>query len=133
MYGFTEATYERVTGVAGWYRRFRDGIDRLLARGLPLKLKTMAMTLTVDELDDMRAFADELGVSFRFDPLLTACLDGDMAPTSLRLSPEEAVALDEADPERMESWAEFCERYLGPSQGPRKTVYLWGRATDVPH
>ena len=48
-----------------------------------------------------------------------------MAPTALRLSPEEAVAFEEADPERMESWAVFCKQYLGPRRNSER-LYTCG-------
>ena len=45
LYGATQETYERVTGIPGSYTRCRRGIDLLLERNLPLGLKTMVMTL----------------------------------------------------------------------------------------
>ena len=45
LYGATQQTYERITGIPGSYARCRRGIDLLLERNLPLKLKTMVMTL----------------------------------------------------------------------------------------
>jgi len=45
LYGRTEETYERITGIPGSFERCMRGIRLLLARGLPLELKTMAMSL----------------------------------------------------------------------------------------
>ncbi|MCP4715483.1 MAG: radical SAM protein, partial [Deltaproteobacteria bacterium] len=39
LYGATEKTYERITGVPGSYERCLRGIRLLQSRGLPLKLK----------------------------------------------------------------------------------------------
>ena len=47
---------------AGLVRPCLAGIDRLLARGIPLKLKTMALTWNVHEIPAMREFARELGL-----------------------------------------------------------------------
>ena len=65
LYGATQETYERVTGIPGSYARCRRGIDLLLERKLPLSLKTMVMTLNHAELDQMKALAASLGVQFR--------------------------------------------------------------------
>ena len=45
LYGMTKETYERVTRVPGSFEKCLAGIRRLHARGLPLKLKTMALVL----------------------------------------------------------------------------------------
>jgi radical SAM protein with 4Fe4S-binding SPASM domain len=122
LYGRTQATYERVTGVPGSHARCLRGIELLMERDIPLRLKTMLMTLNQHELWDMRAYAEGLGVEFRFDPLLNAGLGGDAAPTKLRLSPPEAVRFDMADPRRMAGWREFCEHFIGP---PARSEYLY--------
>jgi radical SAM protein with 4Fe4S-binding SPASM domain len=118
LYGRTRETYERVTGVPGSYARCLRGIELLLARNLPLKLKTMVMTLNRRELDAMEAFARGLGLEFRYDPMLHARLDGGRQAARLRLSPEEVVALDLADERRMAEWRQFCEKYSGPPARP---------------
>ena len=68
LYGATEATYEAVTRVKGSYRRCLRGIERIVARRLPLKLKTPVLTLNRHELDDIAAIAERHGVAFRYDP-----------------------------------------------------------------
>ena len=50
VYGRSREVYERVTRVPGSYDRCLKGIERLRERGLPLKLKTMALTLNRHEL-----------------------------------------------------------------------------------
>ena len=94
LYGTTQETYERVTGIPGSYTRCRRGIDLLLERNLPLGLKTMVMTLNHHELDQMKVLADNLGVQFRFDPILNPAQDGSARPTYLRLTPEEIVGVE---------------------------------------
>lgn len=98
LYGMTEATYERVTGVPGSYERCLAGIRRLHARGVPLALKTMALSLNRGEVEDMRRFADELGVSFRYDGLLNARVDCGASRDGAQLPPRELVALELEDP-----------------------------------
>ena len=112
FYGRTQATYERVTGVQGSHARCMRGIELLLRHDVPLQLKTMVMTLNKHELPAMESYAQSLGVEFRYDPTLNACVDGSKAPLNYRLSPEEVVALDVADPERLGEWRKFFERFL---------------------
>jgi radical SAM protein with 4Fe4S-binding SPASM domain len=119
LYGRTQETYERITGVSGSYARCMRGIELLLERDLRLKLKTMLMTLNKHELWDIQAFAEELGVDFRFDPMMNAAVDGSHDPLQYRLSPQEVVAFDQADPQRMEEWREFCDRFVGVRPDPR--------------
>jgi radical SAM protein with 4Fe4S-binding SPASM domain len=113
LYGRTQKTYELVTGIPGSHAKCLRGIDLLLERKVPLKLKTMAMTLNVHELWDMRDYAESLGLQFRFDPMLNAGLGGNGRPKEFRLSPEEVVELDLADPKRMKEWREYCDRFVG--------------------
>jgi radical SAM protein with 4Fe4S-binding SPASM domain len=61
VYGATALTYERVTRVAGSFDKCVAGIDRLAARRLPLKLKTMALTWNAHEIDAMERWAARLG------------------------------------------------------------------------
>jgi len=116
LYGATKETYESVTGIPGSFKRCKRGIDLLLELKIPLGLKTMMMTLNHDELFQMREYAEELGVKFRFDPVLNPRLDGSKNPCSFRLSPEEVVELDLGDAIRVKEWREFCEKFAGPFQ-----------------
>jgi radical SAM protein with 4Fe4S-binding SPASM domain len=132
LYGRTQETYERVTGVPGSHARCMRGIDLLLEREIPLKLKTMLMTLNQHELWDMEAYADGLGVDFRFDPMLNAGLDGVADPTQYRLAPEEVVSFDLADAKRLERWHEFCERFIASPSDP-ESLYICGAGLSSFH
>ncbi|MBN2549126.1 MAG: radical SAM protein [Anaerolineales bacterium] len=122
LYGATQETYERVTGIPGSHAHAMRGIELLLERNLPLKLKTMLMTLNIHELEAMKAFTRNLGLDFRYDAMLHARLDGSHKPHELRLSPQQVVQLDVEDPERMRSWHEFCDLFVAP---PPDTPYLY--------
>jgi len=113
LYGATQETYERVTGIPGSYARCMRGIELLLERGLPLRLKTILMTLNQHELHDMQAFADSLGVDFRYDPMINAGLDGEGKPKSLRVPPEDIVQLDLEDRRRAEELQSLIQRTKG--------------------
>lgn len=113
VYGRTKATYEAVTGVPGSYEKCLRGIDLLLARRVSLELKTVVMTLNAHEVWDLKAWAQGLGVKFRYEGELNARLDGGRAPLALRLSPEEVVALDVRDGTRLQEWQRYWEKFEG--------------------
>jgi radical SAM protein with 4Fe4S-binding SPASM domain len=68
------------------------------------------MRANLDELQDMKAFAAQLGVEFRYDGALWPREDGGQQPDAERLSPRELVALDQDDPERMRQWQKAYRR-----------------------
>jgi radical SAM protein with 4Fe4S-binding SPASM domain len=106
LYGRTRETYERFTGDPGSFDRCMRGIRLLLDRDLPLSLKTVVTNINRHELAAMRRFVEtDLGVDFRFDGMVNARLDGAPGPAALRLTAEEIVALDLADPTRRDEWA----------------------------
>lgn len=108
LYGATEETYERVTRVKGSYRRCLRGIERIVARGLPLKLKTPVMTINRPELDDIAAIAERYGLAFRYDPIITAKMNGDRSPLRYRLSPAEVLEIDLTHSDTARAWEERC-------------------------
>jgi radical SAM protein with 4Fe4S-binding SPASM domain len=115
LYGRSSETYERITQVPGSFERCMRGIRLLTERGLPLKLKTMALTLNLHEIGDMKKFAEEdLGISFKVDPMVNPRIDCSTSPLPFRLKPEDIVALDLQDSKRMEGWKDFLGRSLKP-------------------
>jgi radical SAM protein with 4Fe4S-binding SPASM domain len=127
LYGRTRETYERLTGVSGSFDRCMRGIRLLKERGLPLKLKTVAVTINRHEIHDMQAFAeDELGVPFKFDGMINARTDCSHSPLAIRLSPSEMVQLDVGDPVRREEWAQLARERIGPITKTREDIYQCG-------
>lgn len=110
LYGRTEQTFERITGIPGSFQSCMNGIELLLQRNIPLRLKSMIMTLNQQEVWEMKAFAEELGVDFYFDAALTLCLDGGRRPQALRLTPREVVALDLQDKQRCKYLQRFFQQ-----------------------
>ena len=114
LYGATRETYEALTQVPGSYDRCMRGIRLLLERGLPLKLKTVPTRINRHEVYEMRRMAEEdFHVEFKFDPLVNPRIDCSQSPLGVRLSPEEAVALDFQDPQRGEEYRKLLEREVG--------------------
>jgi len=122
LYGITKETYERVTDVAGSFERCMKGIDLLLERKIPLKLKTTVMTLNQNEVWEIKKYVEDLGVEFRFDPVLNPKLDGSKEPCKLRIPPEEVVEFDLADAKRLKEWKKFCQKFWGPAKSDKLYV-----------
>jgi radical SAM protein with 4Fe4S-binding SPASM domain len=126
LYGHTQKTYEAVTGIPGSYNRCMEGIHLLMARGLPLRLKTMALTLNRHEIYDMKRFVEEdLGLEFRFDAMINPRCDCSRSPLEVRLSPAEAVELDLQDPERVEEWQRITEEFAGNNRLLKNSDLIW--------
>jgi len=119
LYGSTEGTYEKITGVPGSYRKCIDGIERLLAGGINVKLKTMLMTWNQHEFFEIEKMAEKYGVKFRFDPCIFPRLDGNKSPLFCRVSAREAVEAEFANAERARSWKELFERMAGTGDSNR--------------
>jgi radical SAM protein with 4Fe4S-binding SPASM domain len=116
LYGRTKETYERVTGIPGSYKRCMQGIKLLMERDLPLKLKTMAITINKHEIWEMKRYAEEdLGLEFKFDAMINPRIDCSQSPLNVRLTPEEVVALDLQDPKRVSELRKFAKRFNAPN------------------
>jgi radical SAM protein with 4Fe4S-binding SPASM domain len=129
LYGRTRETYEALTMIPGSYDRCLRGIRLLRERGLPLKLKTVATSINKHEVTSMRRFAEEeLGVEFKFDSQINPRIDCSQSPLAVRLTPEEVVALDMAEPKGVSEYRRLARhdqenpRGLGPDDG----VYVCG-------
>jgi radical SAM protein with 4Fe4S-binding SPASM domain len=114
LYGRTKATYEALTGVPGSYERCLRGIRLLRERGLPLKLKTVAVSINKHEVLAMRSFAEELGLGFKFDPMINPRIDCSASPLAVRLTPADIVALDLEDPIRVAEWRRLAIQQAPP-------------------
>jgi len=111
LYGITEKTYERITGVQGSFNKCLKGIELLRSAGIFLKLKTMLLSINQGELKGIKAFAENLGLPFSFDPILNPRLDGNTSPYAYRVSPEEVVRWDIEDDARKEAWKKYLDMY----------------------
>ena len=131
LYGATQETYERITRVPGSFRRCMRGIELLLERGVPLALKTVAMTLNHQEILEIKAFAEERELKFRFDPMVNARLDGSKTPCDFRLTPEEVLKLDLEDGQRATAWRGFCEKFMAPA--PSDHLFTCGAGISTFH
>jgi len=111
LYGATRETYEALTGIPGSYDRCLRGIRLLKERGLPLSLKTVAISINKHEVGAMAKLAAELGVHFKFDAMMTPRIDCSQSPLAVRLQPWEIVKMDLEDPARVAEWKRLAGRY----------------------
>src|SRR5271154_6182544 len=129
IYGATRATYEELTQIPGSYDRCMRGIRLLLDRKLPLKLKTVPTSINRHEVYEMQRMAEEdFGVDFKFDTLVNPRIDCSQSPVAVRLTPEDAVALDLHEPRRNSEYKQLVERDLArPASGfTSEDVYVCG-------
>jgi radical SAM protein with 4Fe4S-binding SPASM domain len=125
LYGRSKATYEQLTGIPGSYEKCLRGIHLLLERKLPLALKSVAVTINAHELDGMQAFADELGVAFKFDSMMNPRIDCSQSPLAVRLTPEDCVALDLDNPRRVSEWQLVAQEFAGPANPPERSDEMY--------
>lgn len=120
LYGASEATCKRVTGVPGSYRAARKGIERLLDAGVVVGLKTVILRENVHEISAIAGLAEELGLKYRMDPLVTPRLDGDWRPLAQRVEPGLAAEVEFGNEKSASSMVSFMESQL--ASGPLEPV-----------
>jgi radical SAM protein with 4Fe4S-binding SPASM domain len=128
LYGATRKTYEELTRIPGSYDRCMRGIQLLLERDLPLKLKTVPTTVNFHEVYEMKRMAEEdFGVQFKFDPLVNPRTDCSQSPLNVRLIAEHVVALEFRDPVRKSEYKKMVELELArPAQQESAQKYTCG-------
>ncbi|ULA62574.1 MAG: RadicalSAM domain-containing protein [Nitrospira sp.] len=108
LHGASTDTFERVTQGAGSHARCLEAIRLLLARRIPLLVKTTALTLNRDEILAVKTYAASLGpAAFRLGEELRPDLDGGAGPFRYALSPHELEELNRQDPDL---WSEACRK-----------------------
>ena len=128
LYGGTKETYEKLTGIPGSYDRCLRGIDLLLERNLPLKLKTVALSINKHEIPLMRQMATDRGVEFTFDAMINPRIDCSASPLAVRLRPSEIVELDLDNADRVSEWRRLARDHapLPFVEGESRQVYQCG-------
>lgn len=111
MYGATEETYRKVTGIPGSFERFLRGVDLLNERKVPMLLKLILMTLNLHELDRMREIALSRKIRSQLGMSIYPRVDGVKAPLAYRLSPEQVF----------EIWRKYKFDSLSQKPAPEET------------
>ena len=128
LYGRTRQTYEALTRIPGSFDKCMRGIELLLERGLPLKLKSVGVSVNKHEIMAMKQFANELGVEFKFDSMINPRIDCSSSPLAVRLSPADIVALDFEDPRRIPEYQRLALDFPAPkfAEGVTPEIYACG-------
>ena len=130
VYGVTAETYEQVTRKPGSYAAFKRGLNLLLNNGFKVRLKAMAMRSNLEELPAISDFCRKHTMDFfRFDPLLHQRYDGNKKRNQEileeRLSPDEIVALEQADEERTHTLKKKCDYFIFPQEQDHDCQHLF--------
>ncbi|MCW5202077.1 MAG: radical SAM protein [Candidatus Electrothrix communis] len=109
VYGAKPETFDAVTQQLGSFSVCVAGIERLRRARVRLRLKTMVLTVNVDEFPAIRQLALDMGLQFRHDCSLHAAIAHEdnngrsnigtaesslTDPLRYRLAPEQAAAVD---------------------------------------
>jgi len=124
MYGYSEESYEKVTGVKGSYRDFMRGLDLLQKNEIKYELKFVAMQQNIEDLYKVREYGNKLGVPMVVILDVHPMSDGCIAPVQNRLSPEEAFMFDITDEGRRAFWEDVAKDLLSGEikMRPKRTV-----------
>jgi MoaA/NifB/PqqE/SkfB family radical SAM enzyme len=131
LYGATVSTYEKITGVAGSFEKCMQGIYQIKEHGFNLKLKTMLLTLNSHEIEDMQAFASDMGVSFRYDASISPRLDGDLSPLKYRVSANVVARKETLDRKKIKEYRDLLERMNNLT--PSDNLYVCGAGMTMFH
>ena len=115
LYGASEETYARMTGVAGLYARLLHNIDLLRERDVLLDLKAVLTTVNHHEYQAMKEYVTGLGLEMRHDAIMWPGVEGVEPTCALRLAPKVIAELDFGDEERAQLWLEQNQGQLAAS------------------
>ncbi len=103
LYGASEDTYYRVTGLQGAYDRVTNNIRKLHDNNIRVALKCPVITISKNEMEKMKTFADSLGVPIRFTYEIINTIDGDSTPTAYQLDIKSALEMEFAQYVRIDT------------------------------
>jgi len=121
VYGMRRASYEATTRAPGSYAEFRQGVERLLERKIPFVVKGALLPPNKGEMEEFEEWAATIpwmdgppSYSMFFE--LRERRDSEARNrliTSVRLSPEESLAVLTRRPEAYcRDMAEFCSKFM---------------------
>ncbi len=93
LYGATPEVHDGITQVRGSWRRTLDGVDRLRAQKVAVRLKVIVMRPNAHEVGAMRALAAERGLPTLIDLTITARHDGTTSSLAVRVTEQQLEEL----------------------------------------
>ncbi len=94
IYGATESTYERMTGIPGSYAQFLRGLQCLAVSRTPVTVRMPVTTVNQEEILACRALVEDHGFKFQYCLDMMPKTDGNHTPLQYRLSPEDKHRID---------------------------------------
>jgi radical SAM protein with 4Fe4S-binding SPASM domain len=108
QYGWTRETYDKVVDAGPQFDRFQRGLRRVREAGVVITLKAMAMRATRDEIDQIRQYAKDEGLLFRYDSTISPRIDGGRKPLEQRLTAAEIATIERGDFTQNKSTEIYC-------------------------
>jgi radical SAM protein with 4Fe4S-binding SPASM domain len=91
LYSHRAAAHDAITGVPGSFRRTLAFVRALRRRAVRVRVKAPLLETTARDLRGIVRLASRLGATPSFDPTITVCRDGGVAPRALRPTREALV------------------------------------------
>lgn len=104
MYGYTEETFEKITGLKGSYKKFINAVELIKKNNIECELKAIGMKQNIHEIKNIIEFGRNNGFRIIFGFDIRPMNDYSKKPLDLRISAEEAVNFEINDPDRIEFW-----------------------------
>lgn len=94
LYGSNDETYQRVTGIKGAFSRVVNNCRMLVEAGVRVALKSPVLTLTYNELSEMKQIGKQLGIPFRASFELIPTIDNDSSTKQYQVSSYQMLAYE---------------------------------------
>lgn len=112
LYGATEGTYRRITGVEGMHRRVLQSVDLLKSRGLDVQVRSVITRSNMHEFEALRAQSARYQDTFQWDAELIAPYPiGGGDSVGERLTAEELLAVEALDAVRAAEWRDIATNW----------------------
>lgn len=84
LYGACDDTYYKVTGIKDGFTRVSDNCMKLVEAGIRTSLKSPIISMTECDMNEMRKFAEDIGMKMVFTYEIHNAIDGSDVPTQYR-------------------------------------------------
>lgn len=91
IYGASEDTYYKVTGIHGAYEKVVKNCKRMIARNIRVSLRSPILQDTYGEIGEMKKNADDMGITFRTSFEISPTVEGDFVTQNYQVSVKEAL------------------------------------------
>ena len=91
LYGASELTYQKITGVSGAFEKVVGNCVALKKAGVRVSLKSPIMNETLPELENMKQLAEKIGVPFVYTFEITPTIDRNESPRNYQVPLEVAL------------------------------------------